>query len=118
MTYYIDPIWFYLMGVSDGLRFVCILVGTILAIVGIICVINLASYCNDDEQVMYRKTRNLALTLATILILTGVAIPNKETCIQMMVASVVTKENVDMAKDDIYSFVDYTIEKIKEVKDE
>jgi hypothetical protein len=51
--------------------------------------------------------------ITVIFIFLACAIPSKETCEEMMIASVVTHENVDQAKDDVKSIVDYVFDRIE-----
>lgn len=43
----------------------------------------------------------------------GILVPSKETCIEMMVASQVTHENVMATKEEIYEIIDYVTAKVK-----
>lgn len=119
MTYYINPMWFYLMSVSTGLKtFLCIL-GTISLIICAIAFISLIidSYyistdLEDDKKIV--KIFKKIMIAGVISILIGTLVPSKEACIEMMIASQVTHENVTATKEEIYEIIDYVTDKVKE----
>ena len=119
MTYYINPMWFYLMSVSTGLKiFLCALgiislVITAFAIMiwtieGGVDITNLEEYEKNTFK-LFKK-----IIIASIISLfIGILTPSKETCIEMMIASQVTHENVTATKEEIYEIVDYITDKVK-----
>ncbi len=118
MTYYINPIWFYLMNVSTGIKvFLCVLGGFSL----VFSVIALITWVNDyvditdledDEKKIFKIYKKIIIT-SIIALLIGIFVPSKETCIEMMVASQVTHENITATKEEIYEIVDYITDKVK-----
>ena len=123
MTYYINPMWFYLMSVSTGLKiFLCALgiislVITAFAIMiwtieGGVDITNLEEYEKNTFK-LFKK-----IIIASIISLfIGILTPSKETCIEMMIASQVTHENVTATKEEIYEIVDYVTDKVKGVEE-
>lgn len=123
MTYYINPMWFYLMSVSTGLKiFLCALgiislVITVFAIMtwtieGGVDITNLEEYEKNTFK-LFKK-----IIIASIISLfIGILTPSKETCIEMMIASQVTHENVSATKEEIYEIVDYVTDKVKGVEE-
>lgn len=119
MTYYINPMWFYLMSVSTGLKiFLCALgiislVITAFAIMiwvieGGVDITNLEEYEKNTFK-LFKK-----IIIASIMSLfIGILVPSKETCVEMMIASQVTHENVTATKEEIYEIVDYITDKVK-----
>ena len=117
MTYFINPIWFYLIDLAQNLRGLSILL--IIASVCIIAVKILYNYMEDEvlyndkegegKKLKWKKT--LPFLIVGIIIISFV--PSKETCIEMMVASQVTKENVNYSIETVKDITDYVSEKIK-----
>ena len=106
MTYYINPIWFYLMGVSTGLKiFLGILGGLPLIFIFI------AWWDITDSEILKSFKKIMIASIITLFI--SILLPSKETCVEMMVASQVTHENVTATKEEIYEIIDYVTDKVK-----
>jgi hypothetical protein len=122
MTYYINPIWFYLMNVCDSLDTLSSIVGGVFGF-GTIALIILGLFawaCRDEEDKedeedwnSFKKHIKLSLIITAVFLSLSCIIPSKETCEEMMIASVVTHENVDQAKKDVKSIVDYVFDRIE-----
>lgn len=119
MTYYINPIWFYLMNVSTGIKeFLCIcgaMVAIVATVVFVTCIVDDdwdITDMNEKEITVSKKFRKI-ICIGFIAIFIGIFIPSKETCIEMMVASQVTHENVNATKEEIYELIDYIIDKVQ-----
>lgn len=116
MTYYINPIWFYLMNVCENIDtlsfFIAFIfgVGTIITNVAII-----SNKIDGDNEMVNLLTKYVKpfTVIAVIFIFLACVIPSKETCEEMMIASVVTHENVQQTKDDVKSIVDYVFDRIE-----
>lgn len=118
MTYYINPIWFYLMNVSTGIKvFLCVLGGFSL-VFSVIVLITWANNCfditdlDDDEKKILKLFKKIIIA-SIISVFIGTFVPSKETCIEMMIASQVTHENVTATKEEIYEIVDYITDKVR-----
>lgn len=120
MTYYINPILFYLMNVSEGVKSFFGVVGGLAVIICIIIFfvwsvyndIDFADLCDDEKKVISAIKKTIIASLISIFVC--ILIPSKETCIEMMIASQVTHENVQEAKEDIYEIIDYVTDKLNE----
>ena len=117
MTYYINPIWFYLMNVGNGLKIALIVIGVCALVFAVATLFCLWDSClslsdMDEEEKKIAKAVKKATILGFILIFAGVLIPSKETCIEMMVASQVTHENVNTTKEELYNLIDYITDKV------
>ena len=115
MTYYINPIFFYLMGVADGIKALgwVLLVGAPLALIVIIPVALTSMGVSDDEfDKVMKKSGKIVLPLAVIGLVFAVFVPSKDTVKEMMIASVVTEERVDATVEDVKGVVDYIFEKV------
>ena len=121
MTYYINPVWFYLIDVCGGLKILCVVVG-ILALVGTLLYLaygmdELKGYEGYEEEwgKCSKLSKKLLIIFSFVLAL-GLFLPKESTCVKMMVSSVITKENVEVATEDVKELVDYVVDKINEVK--
>lgn len=119
MTYYINPIWFYLMDVSTGLTIFLSVIGGVLTVVfGMIfiidcCLVELDVKNMDENKIKLFKILKKLLITGIILTFIGILFPSKETCVEMMIASQITHENVTATKEEIYEIVDYVTDKVK-----
>lgn len=120
MTYYINPMWFYLMSISTGLKaFLCALGGISLVFSIIIFILWLADGCgtlnhnelDDDEKSTFKLFKKIIIA-SIISLFIGILVPSKETCVEMIIASQVTHENVAVTKQEIYEIVDYITDKV------
>ena len=122
MTYYINPIWFYLMNVLTGMRsLLCISGGVVLifsAIAFIIWTVDVDITDLEDDKKKILKLFKKIIIVSFISLFIGVLVPSKETCIEMMIASQVTHENVTTTKEEIYEMIDYVTAKVKGDEDE
>ena len=105
MTPVISPIWFWLFGVSDELKFWCILISAV-AIVGVIaCIISifvmsLNDYYDDEVVKMKALLKKTTLVLVPIALL-SIVIPDQSTLTKMLIAQNVTYERVEAATDTV-----------------
>lgn len=122
MTPIINPWLFYLIGISSNLTTFFAFVGGTLLLIGAIfliakCIVDEADDCEKYKNVIWIKWKGWTfIGLACILI--AVFIPSKDTCYQMMVASMVTSDNIEKTKGAATNLVDYIVEKINELNDE
>ena len=118
MTYYINPIWFYLTSVFNGIKiFLCVLGGFSLVISAFAFIIWATDGCaditdldNDEKKIVNLFKKIIIASFISLFI--GILTPAKETCIEMMIASQVTHENVAATKEEIYEIVDYITDKV------
>ena len=117
MTYYINPIFFYLMGVADGIKTLgwILLVGAPLTLIAIVpsVLVGIGASDDDFDKVM-KKSGKIVLPLAVIGLVFAVFVPSKDTVKEMMIASVVTEERVDATVEDVKGVVDYIFEKVND----
>lgn len=119
MTYYINPIWLYLMNVSTGLKVFLCVIGGFTLVISIFMLIGWwvdsgidISDMDDDEKRLVSIFKKVIIA-SFISLFIGILTPSKETCIEMMIASQVTHENVTATKEEIYEIVDYITDKVK-----
>ena len=123
MTYYINPIWFYLMSISTGMKiFLCALV--VIAFIIIVFAIPIwviegsvdITDLGENEKKILKLFKNIIIA-SIISLFICILIPSKETCVEMIIASQVTHENVTATKEEIYEIVDYITDKVKGVEE-
>lgn len=112
-TSVINPMIFYWMDVALGIEM----------ITGVLCVIFLATsflwflcgYEDCDTLSEFIKPL-IGLTICTVVfaILT-VLIPSKETMITMLVADMITYENIELTKESAMALVNYIVEQVKAI---
>lgn len=124
MTYYINPIWFYLMNISTGIRILTFFLGGVSLAFSVIVLISIiVDECGDitdltDDEKKILKIFKKIIIASIILLFIGVLVPSKDTCIEMMIASQVTHENVISTKKEIYEIVDYITDKVNREEEE
>ena len=127
MTYYINPIWFYLMDVCGNLQAAFITFAILAGLVGVIFLIILGCLLTngyefedeDDAKVLIKIKKGIILPFifCTILTILSVATPSREGMTKMMIASVITQENVESVKGDVKELVDYVVDKATELSE-
>lgn len=120
MTYYINPIWFYLMDVSIGVKvFLCVfgvasLVTSVVALIGLALDqhIDITNLENNERSII--KLFEKIIIASIIAVFIGFFVPSKKACIEMMIASQLSHENVTATKEEIYEIIDYVTDKVNE----
>ena len=133
MTYYINPIWFYLMDICDWFKGISIIILCLSIVALIVEIYNwLNGYTDEWGDYIFKKDikqipqcmkfiKRLFISTVIIFIISlilSIAIPTSKTVTKMLIASVITVENVNEAKKDTKELVDYIFEKVSEVKEE
>lgn len=124
MTYYINPIWFYLVDFCDKLWSVLGIFASFTWILLFISVIiYFISFLNDEleikrkETLIFVKFWVVSTIIAIVLTIGAIICPTGEAVTRMLIASIITEENVDSVKGDVLELIDYTVDKINEVKE-
>lgn len=115
IMYYINPIWFYFIGLCDDII-------EIATIISALCIIGafigyLLKSAGFEEDTGNKLPINLLAIIGIISIAISLIVPNSTTVKEMMIASVVTHENVDATIEDVKELIDYTIEKAGELNE-
>ena len=113
--YIISPWFFYAISVVDALKltFIIFLVGGGL-LWSIYACIYLAEAAPDEPNPFTFLWKHKILVI--LLFLLSVCVPSSTTCYKMLIASQITTERVDDAKETITSVADYIIEATKEIE--
>lgn len=115
----INPWFFYLVNLLDRVLIVTIIV-LIISTIGVVFTLFVLSdeCCSDEEEAKtckkWNKISMIALLISTFML---VATPSKETVYEMVVASYITENNIEAAKDNAKDLVDYIIDKCDEAND-
>lgn len=119
MTYYINPIFFYLMGVTDNIKTAGWILGVGAPVIALL-VLLATTGCWDDEEYSnwWKKVKRVVIPISIIGLTLALFAPSKDTVKEMMIASVVTEERVDKTVEDVKEFVDYVFEKVNESEED
>ena len=121
MTPIINPWIFYLLSVADKFQIVNIFSLVILGFVlfiGFICfreeLDSVYNTKDENEKIIqnYKKKVKYPLIIFIINLFLLLFVPGKETLTKMIIANVVTYENVDAGVDTTKEIIDYVFEKI------
>ena len=121
MNYIITPAWFYWMQVSHGTRLVCLLflIASIILFIVMLAVYLTNVDCSgfdDDDTKRYFVYVKRALISCVVFAVAMVAIPSRDTLIEMQIAKYATVENANWTLETIKSAVDYIVEAIGSLK--
>jgi uncharacterized membrane protein len=113
--YYINPIWFYFIGLCDDIIEIATIISA-LCIIGAFIgyILKLAGFEEDTEN---KLPINLLAIIGIISLVIALIVPSSTTVKEMMIASAVTHENVDTTIEDVKELIDYTIEKAGELNE-
>ena len=114
MTYVINPWFFYLISIVDGLKNlfigVAIVTGILLAMIAFSLFLE-SSYCSEEKLKNMVKVLKISLFTFFAAMLLSIFIPSKITLYQIMIAKNITYENIEKTKKEGIKLVDYIIEK-------
>ena len=105
MTYIINPWMFYFISLSNTLKWV-FGIFAIIAIIG-------SLYIYDEYRNV--KLAKRVFIVCCISIIICLFLPSKDTCYKMLIASQVTTENIENAKETVKDVADYIIEATKNI---
>lgn len=109
----INPLWFYLISVSSNLQMACSIIATFAFIISVLMYPIL-----EDTGADLKGWGPKLLIIGIICTFISILAPSKETCYQIMVASFITKENIEMTAEAGKEAVDYIVDSIDKLLDE
>ena len=120
MNYIINPAVFYWMSVLDGLKtisgiFFAIGCASIVSTF-IIWTVNADIDFDDEDTKRWFKYLKISIAITAVTAIVLIAIPSKNTMIQMLVAKCATYDNANLTVESLKSAVDYIVEAIKSLK--
>lgn len=116
MDYIINPWWFYLIGVLDGINIISIF-GILLGLIGTIAFSfvyrpQLTPSFTDTEIRGAKNIFKLSLVCFCISALFWILIPSESTMNKMLIANVLTKQNIEAGTDFTQDQIDKLVDKI------
>ena len=121
MTPIINPLWFYLIGISENIACTFWIVGGILLFIGIAAGIVTIVESEDMEENHLKnlfKTIKQICILGIMLIMIGNLTPSKDTCYKMMTATLVTPNNITAVGEAATDVVDYIVDSVDRLLEE
>lgn len=119
----INPAIIYVINLIGSLRVGLIVATVIFAVLTIFCAINYmdmsegnSEKCKQSARNFLRSSKRFLVCFALTFVL-ALFTPSKDTCIEMVVASYVTPDNIDAGVEKTKETVDYIVDKIKEVNE-
>lgn len=114
--YIINPWFFYIISICDALKFTFIFIGVMIVIglafwIPIYFAIEGEDVKNPFDAIKKSKWFLIVILLGAILV------PSSTTCYKMLIASQVTTERVETAKETIQDVADYIVDAAKEIEE-
>ncbi len=118
----ISPLWFYLIGISEGLVGVTSGLGALLIIAAAIMIVMYAveqdcSRPNEKLSAFFKRNAKRSFIIGLICVILAVFTPSEKTCYQMMAASIVTPDNIETVIDTTKDGVEWLIDTITEASE-
>lgn len=114
----INPLWFYLIGISENVACTCWIVGGLLITVGVILGIVLlceGGYMKENSEKILLKAFKKTVVIGGLLITIGNLTPSKDTCYKMMTAALVTPNNITAVGEAATDVVDYIVDSVDQL---
>ena len=112
----INPIWFYLISVSSNLQIACAVIAVFAFIIVFIGV--LMHPILEDMGPNLKGWGSKSMITGIVCTFISILTPSEDTCYKMMVASLVTKENIEITAEAGKEAVDYIVNSIDKLLDE
>jgi len=113
MEYYVDPSWIYWINTIDSLRVVFIALTILSVIFGITWFIACAG---AEEYNALKKGEIISISVFIISLLAIIFVPSKQVLIEIEIAKLATKENIQLTVDSLKEITDYIINAIATLK--
>ena len=112
-TSVINPMIFYWMGVFDVLSTMGIFMLYIcFCISAVSFIFSLDSSLKYETRNKLNKMFKISLILTVISLIITVFIPSKDTMLTMLVADMITYENIELTKESAIAIIDYIVEQV------
>lgn len=115
MEYYISPSWIYWINVVGSLRVLFI---SLMVICGGCAIIAFPLIVAEEliEESTFKKLEIIVCIIFMLSLFCIVFVPSKEVLIEMEVAKLATKQNVELTVESLKSIVDYIINAVSKLK--
>ena len=114
----INPLWFYLIGISENVACTFWIVGSLLITAGVIIgIVLLCEGWDMDENIVKKllKVFKKAVVIGGLLVTVGNLTPSKDTCYKMMTAALVTPNNITAVGEAATDVVDYIVDSVDQL---
>ncbi len=114
----INPLWFYLIGISENVACTFWVAGGLLLAIGmVIGIVLMIESWNMDERVVATLLKVLKKTIIIggLLVTVGNLTPSKDTCYKMMTAALVTPNNITAVGEAATDVVDYIVDSVDQL---
>lgn len=115
----INPIWFYLIGIIEDVDFFLEFWGIIMTIAGAVAIIvpfvTIASNEHEEKLLKSLKKFTKLFYIGLLCVILGVLTPKQEACYQIMAASVVTPDNIEIVGDKTTDVIDYIVDSVDQL---
>ena len=115
----INPIWFYLIGIIEDVDFFLEFGGFMMTIAGVAAIVIpfVAVASNEQEEKLLNSLKKFTklLYIGIFCIILGVLTPRQEACYQIMAASVVTPDNIEIVGDKTTDVIDYIVDSVDQL---
>lgn len=118
----ISPLWFYLIGISEGLVGASISLAVLLILTAIVMIISYAveQDCRTPNEKLcsfLKRNAKRSFIIGVICVILAIFTPSEKTCYQMMAASIVTPDNIETVIDTTKDGVEWLIDTITEASE-
>ena len=120
MDYVINPAWLYWMMVLTEIKMVCtifaIIAGLVLLFSFLTMLYNREFGEEDEDYKLARTVTRIAVPVFIATLLIAIFAPSTKVLVEMLVAKIATKQNLQLTIEGMKSLVDYITETIKSLK--
>ena len=120
MDYIINPMWIYWANVLGDLKLICCILAVLSGIAAAIAIgvmlCNKQYGENDDDYKTGRACTRIFLPLFIVTSIVAVFAPSTKVLVEMLVAKLATKQNIELTAESLKQIVDYIAETIKSLK--
>ena len=118
----ISPLWFYLIGISEGVVGVTTALAALLIFAAIIMVIcyGVEQDCRTPNEKLcsfFKRNAKRSFIIGVVCAILATFTPSEKTCYQMMAASIVTPDNIETVIDTTKDGVEWLIDTITEASE-
>ena len=101
----ISPWLIYLVSVCDNISSISMALSIILGLATVYCGVGLVLETNEKFRKKLVTTFKITLCAVVVSLTAVLFVPNKEVAISMAIANVITKENINITKNEILSLI-------------
>ena len=118
----INPLWFYLIGISESLVSVTTVLAVLLIIAAVVMIFMYAveQDCrtpNEKVSAFFKRNSKRSFIIGLICAFLAIFTPSEKTCYQMMAASIVTPNNIETVINTTKDGVEWLIDTITEASE-